>query len=68
MLLIIKHNHKVYSKFYYRLFIIQWELLSKEILETYIRATDIAIAIEAIGLIMLYMLYMLLIQLLQTDK
>lgn len=43
MLLIIKHNHKVYSKFYYRLFIIQRELLRKEILETYIEATDIAI-------------------------
>ena len=68
MLLIIKHNHKVYSKFYYRLFIIQRELLRKGILETYIRATDIAIAIEAIGLIMLYILYILLIQLLQTDK
>ena len=43
MLLIIKHNHNVYSKFYYRLFIIQRELLHKEILETYIGATDIAI-------------------------
>lgn len=64
MLLIIKHNHKVYSKVYYRLFIIQLELLRNEILETYIGATDIAIGYYS--LLYNHYHYKLTIQLLVT--